>query len=866
MKVKATDHPPSPDFAPLRMDEIELSVPLPDLRPGRTETGLLFAASLCLVLLHGRPIGLITVDLPDNGLTAADLARRIEDELGDRIRAHLTDDGLPVEAVSATGFEATGTPRCISEQARFLAGAPKVSVVICTRNRPDSVRSTLRSILACRYPVDRWEIVVVDNAAEADPSIASAAEEVDSPVPVRVVHEPLAGLSNARNCGVRSSTGEIVAFADDDVEVNREWLAVLTAPFAADERVGATSGITLPGALETPVQLWTEGFGGRSRPLDVRRFDIENPPPDRPLFPFTVGEFGAGRNMAFRRDLLERLGGFDPALGPGSLAHDGDDIEALLRVVLAHRVIVHDPGAVVWHAHPDDYEELEGRVWGYGLGLTACLTKAVIDHPSLLFDALRKLPRGIAFASSASSEKNRGRQPDFPRALARKELLGLLVGPFAYARSRRQARRRAHEVAPAKPEPERSLRILVVTDEYPPVVGGAARNIALLARRLVQAGHSVTVATSWQPNAPDVDDDHGVGIHRIRDLFSRFPGLSDDPHRHHPPPFADPEAVTRLRGLISSVAPDLVHAYGWMSASAAAALAGSSAPLVLSTHDYGNVCALFTLVRDGTACSGPAPAKCLACASSTYGSAKAAVAVGGILSSQPLLRHKVKAIHSVSGFTADVVDRQLRIPGARPVVIPNFLEPTEESEPDETVLADLPGEPFMLFIGHLRRYKGIEVLLAAYERMKDPPPLVTVGTLGADTPEHFPAGVTVHTYVSHPTVMAIWERSMFGVSPSIAPEALPSVVLEAMSVGKPMIGSDIGGYRDMIEPDGTGLLVPPGDPDALAAAMTLLAGDGELRRRLGERAAQSAGRFSPEAVVPAIERLYRQTLASAGTR
>lgn len=444
--------PPSPDFAPVRMDDVEIGRPLPSLPPGRTRAGIPFASSLCLVRLHGRPLGLVEVPLPEAGLPAEALAAELDAALGAELRSHLREDGLPPSELSGAGIAAPGTPACIAAREKLLADAPSLSVVICTRNRPDSVRLTLRSILACDYPPDRWEAIVVDNAAAADPSIVAAVEEAGERVSVRVVHEPVAGLSNARNCGLRNARGELIVFADDDVEVNAEWLAALAAPFRHDARVGATSGMTLPGSLETPVERWTEGFGGRSRPLLVRRFDLADPPPDNPLFPFTVGELGAGRNMAFRRELLERLGGFDPALGPGTIAHDGDDIEALLRVLLDGQAIVHDPAAIVWHAHPDDYRELEDRVWGYGVGLTACLTKAVMDRPSLLLDLSRKLPRGLAFALSAKSEKNVGRQRDFPRPLVRKELLGMAYGPLAYARSRRQQRRRRGGRLQSSPE------------------------------------------------------------------------------------------------------------------------------------------------------------------------------------------------------------------------------------------------------------------------------------------------------------------------------------------------------------------------------------------------------------------------------
>jgi GT2 family glycosyltransferase len=424
------------------MDDLEIGAPIDGLPGGESRDGAAFAASLCIVRLHGRPLGLIEVPLGADGISSTALASAVEAALANEASAHLLEDGLPPAQVSVDGISGPAVPACIAARDSLLARAPALSVVICTRNRPDSVRETLASILACRYPSDRREVIVVDNAAEADPSIAAAATAASTEVPVTVVHEPVPGLSNARNRGLREAESKIVVFADDDVAVDRDWLARLAAPFE-DERVGATSGMTLPGSLETPVQRWTEGFGGRDRPLAVRRFDLDEPPPDNPLFPFTVGEFGAGRNMAFRTDLLERLGGFDPALGPGTIAHDGDDIEALFRVLLAGHAIVHDPTAIVWHAHPDDYRELEDRVWGYGIGLTACLTKAILDRPSLLVDLARKLPRGVAFALSPGSGKNAGRQADFPRPLVRRELAGIAYGPIAYLRSRRQSRRSA---------------------------------------------------------------------------------------------------------------------------------------------------------------------------------------------------------------------------------------------------------------------------------------------------------------------------------------------------------------------------------------------------------------------------------------
>jgi GT2 family glycosyltransferase len=418
------------------MDDVEIGAPLPALRSVDPASDTAFAGSMCLVRLHGKPLGMVELNLPANGLSADDLAARIEAELGEAIAQHLREDGIEPSTLGAGGLSGAEKQPCEARRLEFLDRAPHASVIICTRDRPDSVRTTLHSILASRYPASRYEVVVVDNATRGDAVVDLIDTEFQGEVPVRVAREPEPGLSHARNKGLEVADGEIVVFADDDVLVDRDWLATLSAGFERSDRVGATSGLTLPDVLETPTQRWVEGFGGRIRGFDIRVFDTREPPPDRPLFPFTVGDLGAGRNMAFDAALLTELGGFDPALGPGTLAHDGDDVEALLRVLLADRQIVHDPAAIVWHAHPREYRELEDRVWGYGIGLTACLTKAMIDNPRLLPDLLRKLPRGVAFALSGKSPKNAGRQDDFPRRLVRRELRGMAYGPIAYARSR----------------------------------------------------------------------------------------------------------------------------------------------------------------------------------------------------------------------------------------------------------------------------------------------------------------------------------------------------------------------------------------------------------------------------------------------
>ena len=124
-------------------------------------------------------------------------------------------------------------------------------------------------------------------------------------------------------------------------------------------------------------------------------------------------------------------------------------------------------------------------------------------------------------------------------------------------------------------------------------------------------------------------------------------------------------------------------------------------------------------------------------------------------------------------------------------------------------------------------------------------------------PTRFPPGVTVEYDVSHATVMAAWDRALFGVAPSVLPEPLGNVVHEAMSRGKPVVGTAPSGHEEMIEDGVDGLLVASRDIDGLAEAMPRLIDDEELRARLGEAARIHSERFTAEVQLPKLRRALR---------
>lgn len=413
-----------------------------------------------------------------------------------------------------------------------------------------------------------------------------------------------------------------------------------------------------------------------------------------------------------------------------------------------------------------------------------------------------------------------------------------------------------------------ALRILLVSDAYPPIIGGATRAAQQLGRQLASRGHQVHVATAWQRDLPAVEYDGQVEVHRLRGLVSRAEWISADETRYTPPPFPDPEMVWRLRRLIRRFKPDVVHSYGWLTYSVAVALRGSDVPLVLAAREYANVCPIRLLVRQGrekgAVCDGPEVKKCLDCAISFYGAPKGVVAVAGVLGGRRLLRRRIDGLHSTSSYTQRSMRRHLlhgrsgtcsTMPDK---VIPDFREDHLTGPPDPEILAQLPTGPYLLFVGSFRRIKGDLILLDAYRRLTSPPPLVMIGARSADPLPDFPPGVVPLFNVPHDTVMAAWDRALLGVFPSVVPEALGNVVHEAMSRGKAVIGTRPGGHEDMIVEGETGLMVPSGDVEGLADAMRELLADPHLRESMGAAGLARSRAFTADEVVPEIEQLYRE--------
>jgi GT2 family glycosyltransferase len=322
----------------------------------------------------------------------------------------------------------TAARRQSSSQSTIVKPIP-VSVVIPTHERPDDLARCLEKLAGTR--TEQHEVIVVDNAPVTNRTAA-----VVERFAVRYLIEPTAGANRARNRGLAAASHDIVAFVDDDVVVSRTWLETIGAQFA-DSTVGCATGLVLPLELETTAQEEFELYCQHRRDLHTHVFSR------RVLRSSAAGIVGMGANMAFRREVLVALGGFDSRFGPGTYTRTGDETDMFARILDAGWAIVYTPDAYVWHRHRRTSRELRSCVFGYGVGLYSMLTKRLFEQRD--FGALITGGRWLLGPLVKAARAKIGRVPSPKWNVVLAETAGTAFGPFCFGyetwRSRERARR-----------------------------------------------------------------------------------------------------------------------------------------------------------------------------------------------------------------------------------------------------------------------------------------------------------------------------------------------------------------------------------------------------------------------------------------
>lgn len=238
-----------------------------------------------------------------------------------------------------------------------------VSVVICTRDRPQHLETCLSSMpLQTRIPD---EVIVVDNAS-ADERTRVVAETAG----VTYVREDRPGLDIARNTGANAAKSDVVVYTDDDTVLHKNWLENIVHAFD-NETIVAVTGLVLPLRLDTLAQQIFEShwsFGRGFEPIDFGPSQFQ----DSKNSGFEAWNIGAGANMAFRRSVFETYGFFDESLDVGASGCSGDS-EFWYRIIGLGGTCRYDPACVVFHDHRETEEGLRKQLRAYMCGHVTAL-------------------------------------------------------------------------------------------------------------------------------------------------------------------------------------------------------------------------------------------------------------------------------------------------------------------------------------------------------------------------------------------------------------------------------------------------------------------------------------------------------------
>ena len=238
----------------------------------------------------------------------------------------------------------------------------KVSVILCTYKRCQSLATALESLARQNVPesID-WEVVVVDNNSPDRTAETVAGFSRRDPKRFRYVFEGCQGKSFALNTGIREARGDVLAFVDDDVTVDASWLSRLTAPFAESDCAGVGGRVVPAWKCRQPD--WLEMHGPFALRSVLAMFDLGDQPGELSKPP-------AGTNMAFRREVFQKYGGFRTDLGPtvGSEIR-GEDSEFYRRLAAGGERLRYEPTAIV--CHPVEEHRLRKtyfQAWFYDCG------------------------------------------------------------------------------------------------------------------------------------------------------------------------------------------------------------------------------------------------------------------------------------------------------------------------------------------------------------------------------------------------------------------------------------------------------------------------------------------------------------------
>ncbi len=409
---------------PIKVIQLELSQPLPVLNGLEGYVGL-----LALVRLHGQVLGYGKLPVINGGCDRVTIEQALNQQLGDKIRHCLWTNGL---------LQGLPEPCPTFADLRALAPAepelnwPLVTVAVCTRDRPEDLALCLDALLKLDYP--HLDLMVVDNAPSDDASQAVVAGYEQ----VRYLCEPRPGLDWARNLALREAQGEIIAYTDDDVQVDGGWVKAIAQAFLTHPEVMAVTGLVVPAELETEAQVLFETNGGFGKGFEPRKWEFPN---GKPIHWSHVGtgNVGTGANMAYRRTLFSTIGDFDPALDVGTATNGAGDLEMFFRVLANGFAVLYEPQAVIFHRHRRSLAELHRQLMNNG-AVYAFMRAAAQKFPRLISQLALSGLFWLISGHVLPIFKSLFSPQSFPRSLRWAQLKGCFQGFTSYGKAQKQAK------------------------------------------------------------------------------------------------------------------------------------------------------------------------------------------------------------------------------------------------------------------------------------------------------------------------------------------------------------------------------------------------------------------------------------------
>jgi len=260
-----------------------------------------------------------------------------------------------------------------------------VSVILCTYNRVKLLGRVLEQLAAQDTPPDlAWEVLVVDNNSNDGTAALAQGYVQRFPARFRYAHVAQQGKAFALNAALDMVESEIIAFTDDDVDIDRRWLRELVQPFSNPSCMGV-GGRIVP-LFNQGQPNWLRGQLTRELRGPLVEFDLGDAPQPLKKAPF-------GANMAFRREIFQRHARFRTDLGPkGRNVVKGEDIEIADRVIAAGEPLVYVPSALVHH--PVEPERQQRRYffrWWFEHGRTSVMTDGIPANAATVFGVPRYL-------------------------------------------------------------------------------------------------------------------------------------------------------------------------------------------------------------------------------------------------------------------------------------------------------------------------------------------------------------------------------------------------------------------------------------------------------------------------------------------